>query len=289
MPRARLGLLLALALSACGHSAEAPPSLLLLTLDTTNPEALGCYGGPRGLTPNLDRLAREGVLFEDARTVAPLTLPAHASLLTGLYPVRHTLRRNGETRLASEARTLAELAQEHGYLSAAFVAAVVLAPEFGLDQGFAHYDAPPTPENVEEHLLASRGADEIVARAVSWLDQHEPAQPFFLWLHLYDPHFPHDPAPEFLARAQGDPYLGEVAAMDAAIGTLLERLERDGRLANTLVVAAADHGEGRGRHGEETHGAFVFDSTLRIPLLARLPLCARAGERVRAPVSQVDV
>lgn len=288
MPRARLGLLLVV-LSACGHSAGAPPALLLLTLDTTNREALGCYGGPHGLTPNLDRLAREGVLFEDARAVAPLTLPAHASLLTGLYPVRHTLRRNGETRLAAEAHTLAELAREHGHASAAFVAAVVLAPEFGLDQGFAHYDAPPTPENVEEHLIASRGADEIVARALAWLDQHEPTQPFFLWLHFYDPHFPHDPAPEYLERAHGDPYMGEVAAMDAAIGTLLARLERDGLLANTLIVAAADHGESRGRHGEETHGAFVFDSTLRIPLLARLPGAARAGERVRAPVSQVDV
>jgi arylsulfatase A-like enzyme len=278
-----------LALGACGSGAPPPPSLVLLTLDTTNPEALGCYGGPSGLTPHLDRLAREGIVFEDARAVAPLTLPAHASLLTGLYPLRHTLRRNGETRLADEAHTLAELATQHGYESAAFVAAVVLAPEFGLDQGFEHYDAPPTPAQVEEHLAASRRASDVVARALAWLDRRDSDRPFFLWLHFYDPHFPYDPAPEFLARAGGDAYRGEVAAMDAAIGTLLTRLEREGVLANALIVAAADHGEGHGRHGEETHGAFVFDSTLRIPLVVRLPGGARAGERVREPVSQVDV
>ena len=279
-------MLLALALCACAR--EQRPSLVLLTLDTTNPEALGCYGGPQGLTPHLDRLAREGVVFEDARAVAPLTLPAHASLLTGLYPLRHALRRNGETRLAAAAETLAERAREQGYACAAFVSAVVLAPEFGLDQGFEHYDAPATPADVEEHLRSSRPAQEVVARALAWLDARGD-EPFFLWLHFYDPHFPYDPPREFLEKARGDAYLGEVAAMDAAIGALLARLERDGTLAQALVVAAADHGESRGRHGEETHGAFVFDSTLRIPLVVRLPGAARAGERVRAPVSQVDV
>ncbi len=289
MLRAPLAVLLALALGGCAPVSAPGPSLVLLTLDTTVPEALGCYGGPSGLTPNLDRLAREGVVFEDARAVAPLTLPAHASLLTGLYPLRHALRRNGETRLSTEARTLAERAREHGFETAAFVAAVVLAPEFGLEQGFEHYDAPPTPADVEEHLAASRHADEVVARALAWLDGRDEERPFFLWLHFYDPHFPYAPAPEFLARAKGDAYLGEVAAMDAAIGRLLARLERDGELAQTLIVASADHGEGRGRHDEDTHGAFVFDATLRIPLLARLPGAARAGERVHAPVSQVDV
>jgi arylsulfatase A-like enzyme len=263
--------------------------VLLLTLDTTTPEALGCFGGPAGLTPNLDRLAREGVVFEDARAVAPLTLPAHASILTGLYPLRHALRRNGELRLAPEAETLAERARTHGYATAAFVAAVVLVSEFGLDQGFDVYDAPATPAEVDEHLAASRPASEIAAAARTWLAARDPAQPFFLWLHFYDPHFPYRPPSEFAARASGDPYLGEVAAMDAAIGEVLSELARLGREDSTLVVALADHGESRGRHGEETHGAFVFESTLKIPFLARLPGAARAGERVGAPVSQVDV
>jgi arylsulfatase A-like enzyme len=278
-----------LVLGACARARELPPSFLLLTLDTTDPAALGCYGGPAGLTPHLDRLAREGIVFEDARAVAPLTLPAHASLLTGLYPVRHAVRRNGETRLADEALTLAERAREHGYQRAAITAAVVLAPEFGLAQGFELYDAPATPDDVEEHLAASRPASEIAARAARWLAERDRARPFFLWLHLYDPHFPYAPPPAFLRRAGGDAYLGEVAAMDDAIGTVLAELERAGLYEHALVVAVADHGEGRGRHDEETHGAFVFDSTLRIPLVARLPGGVRAGERVRAPVSQVDV
>jgi arylsulfatase A-like enzyme len=288
VPPARFAPLLFL-LGACAHEREPVPSLLLLTLDTTDPAALGCYGGPAGLTPNLDRLAREGIVFEDARAVAPLTLPAHASLLTGLYPPRHSVRRNGESRLPDGALTLAERAREQGYQRAAFVAAVVLAPEFGLAQGFEVYDAPPTPADVDEHLAASRPGKEIAARATAWLAQRDPDRPFFLWLHFYDPHFPYDPPREFLARAGGDPYLGEVAAMDAAIGTVLAELEREGLYEHTLIVAAADHGESRGRHGEETHGAFVFDATLRIPLLARLPGAIRAGERVPGPVSQVDV
>jgi len=280
---------LGIAGAACGPAAPSGPSLLLLTLDTTNPEALGCYGGPTGLTPHLDRLAAEGLVFEDARAVAPLTLPAHTSILTGLYPPRSGVRRNGETRLPEEAHTLAERASEAGYRCAAMVAAVVLAPEVGLSQGFQTYSAPATPENVEEHLEASLGAQRIADQALAWLAQGDPRQPFFLWLHFYDPHFPYEPPAGFLERAGGDPYLGEVAAMDAAIGRVLAELERTGRYESTLIVALADHGEGRGRHGEETHGAFVFDSTLRIPFLVRLPGAKSAGERIHAPVSQVDV
>jgi len=281
--------LLAVACAGCSPARPAAPSLLLLTLDTTVPEALGCYGGPAGLAPNLERLAREGVVFGDARAVAPLTLPAHSSLLTGLYPVRHEVRRNGETRLSGEATTLAERAYARGYQTAAFVSAVVLAPEFGLAQGFERYGAPATPAAVEEHLAASRPADEIAADALAWLAQRDVTRPFCLWLHFYDPHFPYAPPAEFRARAGGDAYLGEVAAMDAAIGRVLAALADEGALDDTLVVACADHGESRGRHGEETHGAFVYDATLRIPLLARLPGAARAGTRVDEPVSQVDV
>ncbi|MEQ1894405.1 MAG: sulfatase, partial [Planctomycetota bacterium] len=270
--------LLALLLTGCAPAVRGP-SVLLLTLDTTNPEALGAYGGPAGLTPNLDRLAREGLLFEEARAVAPLTLPAHASMLTGLYPPRHGLRRNGELALAPEARTLAERAREQGYATGAFVAAVVLAPEFGLAQGFETYDAPAVPKDVEEHLAASRSAEEIATRALAWLAARDDERPFFLWLHFYDPHFPYRPPAAASARAGGNDYLGEVSALDEAIGRVLDALGRSGALENTLVAALADHGEGLGRHGEETHGAFVFDSTLRIPFLLRLPGAARAGER----------
>ncbi len=272
---------------ACGAREDARLSALLLTLDTTNPEALSCYAA----TPHLDRLAAEGILFENARTVAPLTLPAHASMLTGLVPLRHSVRRNGAMVLPESAATLAERARHAGYDTAAIVAAVVLDPEFGLDQGFALYDAPATPDAVEEHLEASRRADEIAERALRWLDGREATRPFFLWLHFYDPHFPYDPPAEAVARAGGDPYLGEVAAMDAAIGRVLARLDRDGLIERTVVVAVGDHGESRGRHGEDTHGAFVFDSTLRVPLLVRMPRAsgARSALRVDHPVSVADV
>lgn len=277
-----------LAVTACAPAPRSP-SLLLLTLDTTNPEALGAYGGASGLTPHLDRLAREGFVFDDARSVAPLTLPAHASILTGLYPPRHGLRRNGERALSSEAVTLAERARAHGLASAAFLAAVVLAPEFGLDQGFDLYDAPDVPGSVEEHLAASRTADEIASRALAWLEAQPEERPFFLWLHFYDPHFPYHPPDEARARAGGDAYRGEIAAMDAGLGRVLDALEQRGALEHTLVVALADHGEGLGRHDEETHGAFVYDSTLSIPFLLRLPGAARGGERRSEPVSQVDL
>jgi arylsulfatase A-like enzyme len=277
-----------LLLGGCAPSVRGP-SVLLLTLDTTNPEALGAYGGPAGLTPHLDRLAREGLVFEQARAVAPLTLPAHASLLTGLYPPRHGLRRNGELALAPDAHTLAERARERGYATGAFVAAVVLAPEFGLTQGFEAYDAPAVPAKLEEHLAASRSAAEIATSALAWLAQRDGEQPFFLWLHFYDPHFPYRPPAAAGARAGGNDYLGEVSAMDEAIGRVLDALAQSGELERTLVAAVADHGEGLGRHGEETHGAFVFDSTLRIPFLLRLPGAERAGERRADPVSQVDL
>ncbi len=288
-PVAALALALALVLPGCARAGDPPLSALLLTVDTTDPEALSCYGGPRGLTPNLDRLAAEGILFENARAVAPLTLPAHAAILTGLYPLRHSVRRNGDSVLPGEALTLAEQARAAGFQTAAFVAAVVLDPDFGLDQGFDVYDAPRTPASVDEHLAASRSADEIAERALAWLGARDEDRPFLLWLHFYDPHFPYDPPAAFLERAGGDPYLGEVAAMDAAIGRVLARLSGEGVLERTLVAALADHGEGRGAHGEDTHGAFVFDSTLRIPMLVRLPGRARAGERLLAPVSQVDL
>ena len=286
MPRALAVLVLA-SLAACGPGGERRVSALLITLDTTNPEALSCYGGAAA-TANLDRLAAEGIVFENARTVAPLTLPAHASMLTGLVPLRHSVRRNGDTVLPESATTLAERARGAGYRTAAFVAAVVLDPNFGLDQGFELYDAPPTPEDVEEHLGASRSAREIVDRALEWLED-EREQPFFLWLHFYDPHFPYDPPEECRTRAGGDRYLGEVLAVDDEIGRLVRALEEEGRLERTCVVVAADHGEGHGRHGEETHGAFVFDSTLRVPLIVRPAGGGGAGTRSQALASVVDV
>ena len=176
---------------ACGR-AETRRSALLVTIDTIRPEVLGCYGGATGVSPHLDRLARESLVYEQARTVAPLTLPAHASMLTGLYPIRHTLRDNGLAALPAGARTLAESAREAGFQTAAFVAARVLASHFGLDQGFEVYDQPPNPESVG-HGFAERHAAQMSAAAVDWLEGRDRARPFFLWVHFFDPHQPADP------------------------------------------------------------------------------------------------
>ncbi len=274
---------------ACGDTSR-PPSGLLITLDTTNPEALSCYTGPAGWTPNLDRLAGEGILFERARTVAPITLPAHTSMLTGLIPLRHTVRRNGSMVVPSKAVTLAELATKKGLRTAAFVAAVVLDSEFGLDQGFQVYSDPKTPQRVEEHLDASRSARQIVDDAIVWLKGVKKDEPFLLWVHFYDPHFPYKPPGNWLEKAKGDAYLGEVGAMDAALGRLFDYMDEAGRWDDTLICAVADHGEGLGRHGEDTHGYFVYDSTLNVPLIVRPPAGAgRAGDRIDTPVSVVDV
>lgn len=277
-------------LLGCGASDdERPTSTLLITLDTTTPLALSCYDASPGLTPNLDRIASEGLLFENARTVAPLTLPAHSSILTGLYPVRHSVRRNGASALPASAVTVAERARDAGYQTGAVVAAVVLDGAFGLEQGFETYDAPATPSSVQEHLEASRPADDIVDAAIAWLGRRDADRPFFLWVHFFDPHFPYRPPPTFLARAGGDPYLGESAFMDHEIGRLLAALDSAGVADETVIAVVGDHGEGLGRHGESTHAAFVFDSTLDVPLFVRHPEGWRAGERSAAVVSVVDV
>ncbi len=283
------GLAALLAGCGAGGSVELPLSAVLITLDTTNRDALGCYGQALPLTPVLDRLAREGVVFEQARTVAPLTLPAHASMLTGLVPLRHGVRDNGLVPLAEEAETLAERLSAAGFECAAFVSAVVLAAPYGLDQGFATYDAPRGSQSGASGHFLERPAAESVRAAGEWLRTRERARPFFLWVHGFEPHEPYAPAPEFLARAGGDPYLGEVAALDHALGELVRVLEEEHGLERLLVIVAADHGEALGEHGERTHSVLCIERVLRVPLFVRLPGGARAGERVADPVSVTDV
>jgi arylsulfatase A-like enzyme len=265
-----------------------PPHVVLLTIDTIRPDALGCYGGPVGVSPHLDALAEESVIYTAARTTAPITAPAHSSMLTGLYPPRHRVRDNGGTPLPDSALTLAELAREAGYETAAFVAARVLNRATGLDQGFETYDEPPRPQVVGHHY-ARRPAVEVVNAALAWLEPRGPERPFLLWLHFFDPHQPSQPAPEFLRQANGDPYHGEVAGMDAQIGRFLGALRSRGLMDETVVLVVGDHGEAFGEHGEETHGAYCYDSTLRVPFLVRHPDGRRAGERSDETVSVADV
>ena len=268
-------------------SSSSSRSVLLITLDTTVPEALSCYGAPEGSTPHLDALAAEGTLFENARTVAPLTLPAHCSMMTGLYPVRHSVRVNGSTVLPAEASTLAERARDAGLRTAAFVGSDVLDPAFGLDQGFELYDDPPAPPAKNIQHVDTRRGDEVADRTIAWLEGLAPGERFFAWAHFFDPHDPYEPPAAYLERC-GSAYRGEVAFADAQVGRILEALERSGRADDTVVVVVGDHGEGLGRHGESHHAAFAFDSTLRVPLIVRDPGGAR-GTRTDAIVSVADL
>ena len=243
-----------------------PRNLLLLTLDTTRPDRLGCYGSSQGATPGLDRLAARGARFEDAVAPVALTRPSHATLLTGLDPRQHGVWSNGPYRLEPGFTTVAERLSQRGFATAAVVSSFVLARSFGLDQGFARY---------EDEVAEAPGADpektaDAAERTASlWIESVAP--PFFLWVHFYDPHEPYVAPEPYSGRFRSDPYAAEVAFMDAAIGRLLRGLETRGLARDTLVVAVGDHGEGLGEHGEPTHGYFLYDSTLRVPLILAGP------------------
>ncbi|MEQ1893446.1 MAG: sulfatase-like hydrolase/transferase, partial [Planctomycetota bacterium] len=269
--RPRFPWILAFGLAGC--AAETPPELehvLLVTLDTTRADVLDGSPASLALAPHIGALAAAGVRFPHAYSVAPLTLPAHASLLTGLVPPRHGLRDNGREALAAEAKPLAESLAGAGFATAAFVSSVVLDRGFGLAQGFELYDQPELDRS-ERHAHAERPAHATVRAALDWLAARRDQRPFFLWVHLYDAHLPYEPASEHLERAGGDPYRGEIAALDEAVSELLAGLERAHALATTLVVLTADHGESLGEHGEPTHGALCYESTMRVPLLFRFP------------------
>jgi arylsulfatase A-like enzyme/Tfp pilus assembly protein PilF len=246
-------------------------NLLLVTLDTTRADVLSGDDASRALAPRIGALGEHGVRFTRAYTVAPLTLPAHASLLTGLVPQRHGVRDNGHAALPESAHTLAEVLRERGFETAAFVSALVLDRGFGLAQGFEHWDQPPlvARELGVEHL--ERPARATVDAASAWLARRETDQPFFLWVHLYDAHFPYAPAPEHLERARHDPYRGEIAALDEAVGRLVDALAEHGFASETLITLTADHGESLGEHGEPMHGALCYEAAVRVPLLFHFP------------------
>jgi len=274
--------------ASCGADPR-PPSGVLITLDTTNAVALDIYGKHRGITPELERFAEECVIYEQARSVAPITVVAHASMLTGLYPPRHTVRDNGHLPLPQSAETLAEAARQAGYRTGAVIAASVMAAQYGLDQGFERYDGPHKSEEVSDGGIRDRPAWEVTRRAIALLDEWGGDEPFFLWVHYFDPHAPYDPPQEHLERAGGRGYLGEVAAMDASLGRLFERLRAEPDYDEMTIVVVGDHGESHGRHGEGTHGLLAYDVTLRVPLLVRYPGAEGAGERSEELSTVADV
>jgi arylsulfatase A-like enzyme/Tfp pilus assembly protein PilF len=268
--------------SGCGSGARRKPfvadslhgwNVLLVTIDTLRADHVGAYGNQLGLTPTLDRLAREGLRFTHAYAHVPLTLPSHATLMTGMYPFSNGVRDNGSFRLDSAKPTLAGTLKAAGYRTGAFVGAFVLDARFGLSSGFDVYDdrmlgTGGAPEVVQ------RPAEQVLAAAERWILGQPSAPsplPFFAWVHLYDPHEPYAPPEPYRSRYSTDPYDGEIAYADASLGAFLEQLRTGGALARTLVVVAADHGESLGEHGERTHGLFAYDATLRVPLMVWAP------------------
>ena len=262
-----------------------PPSVVLVTIDTLRADRVGAYGYDAGRTPALDALARQGTRFDRAYAAAPITLVSHASLLTGRYPPGHGARDNG-LRIDLKAPTLAEAFQKAGAATGAFVGAFPLDRRFGLIKGFQTY-GDSMPRGPDGHVANERPGRAVVDEALGWLDQHRHER-FFLWVHLFDPHAPYgNPADPAQARRPASVrYDEDVTEADAQAGRLIDALGAD--RSRTLIVVAADHGEAFGEHGEVSHSLFVYDTTLRVPLIfAGGPI--PAGRAVADPVSLVDV
>ena len=268
-------------------------NIILITIDTARADWMGFMGSKAGLTPNLDAVARQGVVFSRAYAHVPLTTPSHATILTGTYPQFNHLDDLG-TALAKDIPFLPDILRHHGYQTAAFVGSQVLDPKSaavpGFDRGFDTYDAGfhSRQPGEDRYHSVERRAEVVVDRALAWISQHSHG-PFFVWVHLYDPHDPYDPPPPFKARYAASPYDGEIAYVDFALGKLLGALRSRGLYEGTLMAVAADHGEAFGEHGEQSHGFFLYDETLHVPLMIKLPGERKAGLRIGSRVGLVDL
>jgi len=260
------------------------PSVVLISIDTTRADRLGCYGRSPSPTPNIDRWAEQGVVFEHALTPVPVTLPAHTTLLSGRLPHRHGVRDNGVYRVATDVPTLAESLSAGGYDTAAVVGAAVLDRQFGLGRGFRIYDDVSAGGGL---AIAERPAEDVTTAALAAARQLE--APFFLFVHYFDPHATYTPPRAYAERFPSEPYLGEIAYVDEQIGRLRRGLFEDGLRRDTVVVITSDHGESLGEHGEATHGVFLYQSTLHVPLILVAPGRWTAGGRVTTPASLADV
>ncbi|MGQ9801306.1 MAG: tetratricopeptide repeat protein [Candidatus Saccharicenans sp.] len=240
-------------------------NILLITLDTTRADHLGCYGYKEARTPNLDRLAREGIRFARAYCPAPLTLPSHTTILTGLEPFRHQVRNNGHY-LPANIRTVTEILKERGFRTAAFVSSFSVDSRFGLDRGFELYDDTFQADMPFKTMNAERRAGDTFSRFARWLENNYRDR-FFCWVHYYDPHLPYDPPAPYDQEFSDRPYDGEIAYMDVYVGRILQALEDKGLLDKTVIIVAGDHGEGLGSRVELGHGIFLYEETVRVPLI----------------------
>ncbi|MBI1387407.1 MAG: sulfatase-like hydrolase/transferase [bacterium] len=290
-----------LLLSSCSRPNRLEPgafsgkNVLLISIDTCRPDYLEPYGSDRARTPNLLELAARGAVFDDAVTPVPLTLPSHTTIMTGLHPIQHGVRDNFNGVLSDQAVTLAELFHEAGYETSAVVGAILLSRRTGIAQGFNSYDDLFEMRDFQavEPVIERKG-DRVVDSALRWLTDYQSrasGKPFFLFVHFYDAHMFYQPPAPFDVEYQESPYAGELAFVDYCIGQLLDAIQSKGYDDDTLIVALGDHGESLGEHREETHGLFLYESTVHVPLIVRPP-ATRAGwhgRRIASSVSLEDV
>jgi arylsulfatase A-like enzyme/Flp pilus assembly protein TadD len=288
--------------ASASATAAAPPNVILITLDTVRADRMGFLGSKGGLTPNLDRLASQSAIFTHAYSQAPLTPVSHATILTGTYPQFHKVN-DFKVPLAKDLPYAPDILRNNGYRTAAFVGSSVLDPKQpfaqGFGRGFDTYDAPFTGwrPGLDRYHTTERRAADVVAHALAWLDtrpQGQGQRPFFMWVHLYDPHHPYEPPEPYKTKYAATPYDGEIAYTDSAVGELLNQLRARGLYDGTLIAVMADHGEALGDHGEDQHGIFLYDETIHVPLLIKLPQDASSakssvGLRIESRVELVDV
>jgi arylsulfatase A-like enzyme/tetratricopeptide (TPR) repeat protein len=265
-------------------------NVILITVDTLRADKVGCYGNHQVKTPAMDLFASRGVRFEDCISQAPLTLPSHTTLMTGTLPVFHGIRDNGGFVVPSGLVTMAETFKDKGYDTAAFVAAYVLDSKWGLNQGFDTYFDNFDLSRFEKISLGEvqRPGNEVMDEALGWLEQKKKGK-FFAWIHLYDPHTPYKPPEPFASEYPLNPYLGEIAFTDTQLARLWDFIERNGLRDDLFLVLAADHGESLGEHGEMTHGFFIYQASLHVPLIIATPFPQLQGVTVKGSVSLSDV
>ena len=289
--------LLLLAIASFGVSgatwwylSSSPLNIVIVTFDTTRADRLGVYGYDQGLTEAFDDFAKQGVIFDRAYSPSPVTLPSHATMLTGIYPPEHGLRVNGTGKLAAQIPFLPEILKQHGYETGAFISASVLDAQYGLDRGFDHYDDQMPARRKSIHVSEPRrDGEEVITSALAWL-RKKSARPFFCWIHLYDAHGPYDHRPDVFAdRFLQQPYDAGVAWQTRQFGRLAEFLRQNKLDSKTMVVIAGDHGEGLHEHLETDHGMLLYNSTLRVPLVFVCPRIFRRNIHVPEVVSLADM
>ncbi len=263
-------------------------NVLLVTLDTTRSDRIGCYGYQRAETPNIDWIASKGVRFENAYCQVPLTLPSHCSIFTGTYPIYHRVRNNGFYYLGTEHLTLSEILKEKGFKTAAFVSSFTVDSRFGLDQGFDYYDDDFLEKGIAKNFTSERKAEDVFRAFSNWFDKNH-SQKFFIWVHFYDPHLPYNPPSPFKEKYSERPYDGEIAYMDVYVGKIVEKLREKNLLERTLIILAGDHGEALGEKDEVDHGLFIYDVSMRVPFIIFSPSHLPQKRVIRSRVRLIDI